>query len=251
MAAAAGFRAEEDRLMTRKGLTHRFRRSTTAGAILVPPDPREALDGPLDPALIGLRSAVLPHRRRLWIRRLVRRGWLAIAVLIAAELVLWTVARFVPIESAPLIAAAIPVVVMVGWVVAGVRCRPRVGEAALAIDAEAGLGDRVSSALELAVGFPASARPLDSVDVDTAGETATPLDEAAETDRFVRRQRDDAVRALRGVPAGLFAPRLSAKPAAVAVVATLLLVPALLLPNPQDAAIAQQRQVREAAERQA
>ena len=53
------------------------------------------------------------------------------------------------------------------------------------------------------------------------------------------------------MPAGLFRPRLSLRPAVVAVVAVLLLAPVVLLPNPQDAVIAQQQQVRQAAERQA
>ena len=52
-------------------------------------------------------------------------------------------------------------------------------------------------------------------------------------------------------PAGLFRPRFSREPALVALVAALLLVPMTLLPNPQDAVIAQQQQVREAADRQA
>ena len=61
---------------------------------------------------------------------------------------------------APVIGAAIPVVIALALLVAAVRCRPSLGEAALAVDAEAGLGDRVSSALELAVAFPASAGPV-------------------------------------------------------------------------------------------
>ena len=78
-----------------------------------------------------------------------------------------------------------------------------------------------------------------------------PADEAAETDRFVRRQRRDALRSINTTPAGLFRPRFSRQPATVALLAALLLVPVTLLPNPQDAVIAQQQQVREAAERQA
>ena len=37
----------------------------------------------------------------LWVRRLVRRAWLALAVVVLAELALWTVARFVPLPAAP------------------------------------------------------------------------------------------------------------------------------------------------------
>ena len=159
---------------------------------------------------------------------------------------LWTLARFVPLPSALLVGAAIPIVGLLGWLVAGVRSRPSIGETALAVDAEGGLGDRVSSALELAVGFPDSAGPRAD---DEQGTTS--FDEAAETDRFVRRQRNDALGALRTASPGMFRPRLSRRPAGAALVAMLLLVPVLVLPNPQDAVIAQQQQVKEAAARQA
>ena len=56
---------------------------------------------------------------------------------------------------------------------------------------------------------------------------------------------------MRLAPRSLFRPRFSRRPATVALVALLLLAPVLLVPNPQDAVIAQQQQVREAAERQA
>src|SRR5258705_549190 len=61
--------------------------------------------------------------------------------------------------------------------------------------------------------------------------------------RFVRRQRRDTLAALRLVRPALFRPRLSRNPAAIALVAVLILAPVVLLPNPQDAAIAQARQV--------
>ena len=105
----------------------------------------------------GPRSS--PHRRRLWLRRIVRRAWVALAVLAVAEAILWTIARFFPLEAAPVIGVAIPVLVALGLLVAIVRARPSLGETALAVDMEGGLGDRVSSALELAVAFPASAGP--------------------------------------------------------------------------------------------
>ena len=60
--------------------------------------------------------------------------------------------------------AGAAVAVLLARLVAAIRSRPRIGEAALAIDAEGGLGDRVSSALELAVAFPASAGPVEEVD---------------------------------------------------------------------------------------
>src|SRR5258705_6435672 len=113
---------------------------------VVPPDPLATLDGPIDPELVRLRASLLPHRRRLWVRRLVRRGWIALAAVLVAELALWTIARVVPLERAPLIGAAIPVIGLLGWLIVGVRARPRIGETALAIDAEGPLGDRGSSA---------------------------------------------------------------------------------------------------------
>ena len=69
------------------------------------------LHGPLDPDLDAVRVELRPHRRRLWARRIVRRTWIALAVLVVAEAVLWTVARFVPLEMAPVIGATIPIVI--------------------------------------------------------------------------------------------------------------------------------------------
>ena len=117
-----------------------------------------------------MRSGLAAHRRRLWLRRIVRRTWIALAAILVAELVLWTVARFVPLEWAPLMGAAIPVVGALALLVAVVRARPTIGETAIAVDVEGRLGDRVSSALELAVGFPASAGPA------VADEDATVVD---------------------------------------------------------------------------
>ena len=171
------------------------KRREPQGKPVVPPDPRAAISGPLDPELLQLRAALLPHRRRLWIRRLVRRGWIALAASLVAELALLTVARFVPLEGAAAVAAAIPIIGLLGWLIAGVRSRPRLGETALALDAEGRLGDRVSSAFELAVGFPDSAAPTDD---NNEVETDPTLDESAETDRFVRRQRRDAPAAPHG-----------------------------------------------------
>ena len=129
-------------------------RPTRPAPATIPPDPVRRLAGPLDPALLQLRAALLPHRRRLWLRRIVRRTWIALASVAVAELGLWTLARLVPIASAPLIGAVIPLAGLVGWLVAAIRTRPQLGEAALALDVEGRLGDRVSSALELSVEFP-------------------------------------------------------------------------------------------------
>ena len=187
------------------------RRRIGSAAPVIPPDPRQHLAGPLDPSLDALRASLAPHRRRLWLRRIVRRAWIALAAVVIAEAVLWTLARFVPLEAAPVIGAAIPIIGVLALLVAVVRpdrpsARPRWPSTP-----KAGLGDRVSSALELAVGFPASATPLaDEAALDVPADG--PFDEAAETDRFVRRQRRDALAALRAAPS-LFRPRFSRSPA--------------------------------------
>ncbi|HET7495816.1 MAG TPA: hypothetical protein VFJ80_10220, partial [Candidatus Limnocylindrales bacterium] len=215
---------------------------------VIPPDPKRILSGPIDPTLERIRASLAPHRRRLWLRRIVRRAWLALAIVALGEVALWSLARVVPIATAPLMAATIPVLVGLLLLLAAVRSRPSLGETALAVDVEGRLGDRVSSALELAVAFPASATPPGESTDRALG--AADADEAAETDRFVRRQRGDALRALGTVP-GLFMPRVSRRPALIATVAVALLVPVVVLPNPQDAVIARQRDVRVAADRQA
>src|SRR5207253_9526640 len=121
--------------------------------------------------------------------------------------------------------------------------RPSLGETAIAVDREGGLGDRAASALALAVAFPhaAGVEPVTPPE-DGAGlaKTTEPgLEEERRT--FVRRQRLDAVASLRTTPTRLFRPRFSRRPAAAAFIAVLLLAPVLLLPNPQVAAIAQAR----------
>jgi hypothetical protein len=226
----------------------RFRRTSRPSVGSAPADPVHVLRGPLDPALLALRMELRPHRRRLWLRRTVRRAFIVAAAIAVAELAVWMLARLVPLELAPAIGAAIPVVGLVALAVAAVRARPSLGQTALAVDHEAGLGDRVSSALELAISEPALAGPRD------AGPGADPetsdADEAATHERLVRRQRADAVTALRSTPP-VFPPRIARRPALVAVIAGLLLLPAVLLPNPQDATIAQQRQLREESQQQA
>ncbi|HEU5202746.1 MAG TPA: hypothetical protein VFU17_00475, partial [Candidatus Limnocylindrales bacterium] len=212
-------------------------------ATVVPPDPRSAVAWPLDPALVAIRAGLVPHRRRLWLRRIVRRAWIAVAAVLAAELVLWTVARFVAIEYAPLIAVAIPVIGLVALIGAAIQARPSIGETALAVDAEGRLGDRVSSALELAVAYPAAAGPGEIVEAVAADND--------DVEQFVRRQRRDALGALRVVRPGLFGPRFSLNPAVIAVVAALALAPVLLIANPQNDVIATNQRVREEANRQA
>ena len=207
-------------------LTLPGRRQRPTDKVVVPPDPRAALSGPLDPALESIRGELAAHRRRLWLRRIVRRTWLAIAAIAVGEAALWTIARFVPLGSAPIIAAALPIAIALILLAFVIRARPSLGETALAVDVEGGLGDRVSSALELAVGFPGSATPpAEDLDLDAA---TVAVDETAETDRFVRRQRRDALHALRRAPA-LFKPRLSRSPAIATSAAPMLAMSRLVI----------------------
>jgi len=110
------------------------RRRMPVERVVIPPDPRAVLHGPLDPSLEAVRGALAGHRNRLWLRRIVRRAWLALAAVAIAEAGLWTVARFVPLEAAPVVAATIPIVVALVLLVAIVRARPSLGETALAVD---------------------------------------------------------------------------------------------------------------------
>jgi len=82
-----------------RGLPSSSRRRHPAGAdpTVVPVDPRLALTGPLDPALDEIRSGLAGHRRRLWLRRILRRTWLAAAGIAVAEAALLGLARLVPI----------------------------------------------------------------------------------------------------------------------------------------------------------
>jgi len=95
---------------------------------------------------------------------MARRAWIALAVGASAEAILFGLARLVPIEVLPSIAVAIAIVALGGWLASAVRARPSIGETAIALDTEARLGDRVSSALSLAAAFPALAGPVDSPD---------------------------------------------------------------------------------------
>ncbi|MFL5776327.1 MAG: hypothetical protein ACJ76W_08640, partial [Chloroflexota bacterium] len=220
--------------------------SPTADLVVVPPDPRTIGVAPLDASLESIRSNLRPHLRRLWVRRIVRRAWIVVAVAVVAEVALFALGRFVPLEILPALALAIPVIGLAAMVALVAATRPRIGEAAIAVDAEAHLGDRVASALALAAAFPEFAGPA-SDDRTTGAAT----DEAAEAERFVRRQRADAAASLRLAASNLFRPRLSRQPAVTALAASILLVPLVLLPNPQDLAIAQDRSVRQEANEQA
>ena len=83
--------------------------ASTAPVPFVPADPA-TLGVALDPALAQLRAGLAAHRRRLWLRRAVRRGWVVLAAVAVAELALVVAQRIWPLEDAPVLGAAIPVI---------------------------------------------------------------------------------------------------------------------------------------------
>ena len=215
----------------------------------IPADPA-TLDSPLDPALGAIRAGLVAHQRSLWLRRAVRRAWLVAAVVAVAELGLAVAQRTWPLENAPLVAAALAVAGALALLVAVVLVRPSIGETALAVDAEARTGDAIASALAFAPSAPGPEPASDDADEATIA-VGPSFDLAAAEARFVRRQRRDALARLRVVEGRLFRPRFAGRPAAIALLASVLLLPAMLLPNPQDLVIAQDRAVRAEAQKQA
>jgi hypothetical protein len=197
----------------------------------------------LDPLLRDLRAGLRPYRRRLWLRRIVRDATRVVAVVVAAELVLVLAARVVPLPSLPLAASVVAGIGVVALLVAAARARPTIAETALALDAEQGLHDRVSSALELAARRPdlASSAPPDPA---PSGDEAVVVD-------LVRLQRADAARTLAAADRAAFRPHVPRRAAAAAVIAALLIAPAVALPNPQDAVLVQRERQRAAAEQEA
>src|SRR3954453_2885884 len=146
-----------------------------------------------DEDLAALWRGLAAYRRRLWLRRIVRRSWIAIAVVALAELGLVIAARLRPIEGELAIAAALPVIGAASLLVVAARIRPGLAETAVAVDAEARNGDRLGSALAFA-----------AVSEDVPGDA----DPDAETRlAFVRRQRRDAARQLGRLRPDLFKPR--------------------------------------------
>ena len=179
---------------------------------------------------------------------IVRRAWLAlVAVLLVAELVLWTRRparpdrgrsrhrRGDPGDRAGRPARRRPWLRGRGSARRRSPSTPRAGSA---------IGWR--SALALAVAFPDSAAPPRTTN---APDPATAIDEAAETERFVRRQRRDARRRLAARAAGPVPARASrSRPAAVAaVVAAARSRRRSCSRTRRTPSIAQQQQVREEA----
>ena len=179
----------------------------------VPEDPRRLISGPLDPELERLRIDLRPHRRRLWIRRLVRRTWLALVATVGIELVVFLAGRIWPIEGLGAIAATVPILALVVLALVCGRARPSLGETAIAVDREGRLGDRIATALALGGAIPEAAGPPSAEEEALLADDAIAIDQGTEERRFVRRQRRDAVASLRLVPSTLFRPKMSRRPA--------------------------------------
>ena len=137
-------------------------------------------------------SGLAGHRRRLWMRRIVRRAWLALAAIAVAEAGLLGLARLVPIEILPTLVVAIAIVGdRASGSRASVRARPSLGETAVAVDGEGHLGDRV---VERPVPRGRLSRHSPGpAELRAESTTTTRSTDAAEAERFVRRQRLDAV----------------------------------------------------------
>ena len=205
-------------------------------AVVAPPDPRLARDGPLDPVLEAIRAGLRPHRRRLWLRRIVRRAWLVAGAVLVAEVG--------PVRARAPRADRDP---------AAARARDpdrrprrprrprgaRRGRASARrpsrVDAEAHLGDRVASALALAAAFPDYAGPRrrptsPTTSADDGG------DETREAEAFVRRQRADAASGRSRIAPPTCSGRASrAGPRRPCSSRRSCSSPLVLLPNPQDA----------------
>ena len=124
---------------------------------------------------------------------------------------LWTVARFVPLERRADRAAAIPL-----DRAARLADRRRARPTAARRDGAGGRcrGRRSATVSRAPWNWPWRFRLRGAVRRrDLELDVPDPLDEAAETDRFVRRQRRDALALARTAPPGLFRPRFSRQPA--------------------------------------
>ena len=183
--------------------------------------------------ILQLRRGLRPYQRRLWLRRLVRDGARIAAFVAAAGLVLAGAARLTPLGWAPLAAAAMVVAGLLALLIDAARVRPTLAETAMALDSEQGLRDRLASALALSERTPGD-RP-----------------DAESHEALVRLQREDALRSLAAADRRAFRPRLPQRALASTVLCAALIVPALVLPNPQSAILAAREEQRDAAEQQA
>ena len=171
-------------------------------------------------ALGRLRSL----RRRLWWRRAVRAGVLALAAAVLGIALVQLVARAFPFEYAVFVQLGVVGIAVLAWTVEVVRSRPTLVEAARRADEELVLRQRLGTALELA-----------------GHESDDPLEARQLADARARLNAVDLRRAFR--------PRMARRPLAVVGVGAAMTLLLVAWPNPQDDVIEQRRAAREAAER--
>src|SRR5918996_1000983 len=165
-----------------------------------------AVDRRLGPGTLArLRSL----RRRLWWRRAVRAGMLAIA------------ATVLGVALVQLLAVGLGAM---AWAIRSIRSRPSLVEAARRADEELALRQRLGTALELA-----------------GRQTDDPLEARQLADARARLNAVDLRRAFR--------PHLARRPLAVVGVGLAMTLLLVAWPNPQDDVVEQRRAAREAAER--
>ena len=92
---------------------------------MIPGDPAK-LGVELDPALVSLRAGLVRHRRRLWLRRAVRRAWYVLAAVAAILLAFAIAMRIAPLEWAPQVALAVPIIGMLVLLGLVARARPSI-----------------------------------------------------------------------------------------------------------------------------
>ena len=175
-----------------------------------PADPRLLVQGPLDPAIEAIRADLRPHRRRLWLRRIVRRAWLVLGATVVAEAALFALRGSFRSRSCLRSRSALPLVGLLALLSSLLERDRRSARrpSPSTLRGTSATGSRVHSPSQAAC--PALAGPSD-ISLDEPDQS---LDEAGQTERFVRRQRVDAAAALRLAPPDLFRPRLSRNPAA-------------------------------------
>src|SRR5918996_247484 len=163
-------------------------------------------------------------RGRLWWRRAVRAGMLAIAATVLGVALVQLLARAFPFEHALFVQLGVVGLGALAWAIQSIRLRPSLVEAARRADEELALRQRLGTALELA-----------------GRQTDDPLEARQLADARARLNAVDLRRAFR--------PHLARRPLAVAGVGLAMTLLLVAWPNPQDAVMEQRRAAREAAER--
>src|SRR5918996_612582 len=156
-------------------------------------------------------------RGRLWWRRAVRAGMLAIAATVLGVALVQLLARAFPFEHAPFVQLGVVGLGALAWAIQSIRLRPSLVEAARRADEELALRQRLGTALELA-----------------GRQTDDPLEARQLADARARLNAVDLRRAFR--------PHLARRPLAVAGVGLAMTLLLVAWPNPQDDIVAPRRE---------